>query len=37
MVNTGGPPSYVELLACLEIMRDVREIHKNEAAESLAR
>ena len=28
MVNTGGPPSYVELLACLEIMKDSREIDK---------
>jgi hypothetical protein len=28
MVNTGGPPSYVELLACLEIMKDSGEIHK---------
>jgi len=25
MVNTGGPPSYVELLACLDIMKDSRE------------
>jgi hypothetical protein len=35
MVNTGGPASYVELLACLDIMKDSREIHKNELADPL--
>ena len=28
MVKTGGPPSYVELLSCLEMMRDVAAIRK---------
>jgi hypothetical protein len=27
MNRTGGPASYVELLSCLEIMRDARAIH----------
>jgi hypothetical protein len=35
MVNTGGPPSYVELLACDDIMKDSKEIHKNELADPL--
>jgi len=35
MVNTGGPPSYVELLSCLQIMRDAREIHKDELADPI--
>jgi len=26
LVNKGGPPSYVELLSCLEVMRDARSI-----------
>jgi hypothetical protein len=26
MVSSGGPPSYVELLSCLDIMKDSREI-----------
>jgi hypothetical protein len=30
MVKTGGPPSYVELLSCIEMMRDVAAIHKSE-------
>ena len=30
MVKTGGPPSYVELLSCLEMMKDVAAIHKSE-------
>jgi hypothetical protein len=30
MVRTGGPPSYVELQSCLEMMRDVKIIHKND-------
>ena len=25
MNRTGGPPSYVELLTCLEVMRDARQ------------
>jgi hypothetical protein len=29
-VTTGGPASYVELLSCLEMMRDVRKIHEAE-------
>jgi uncharacterized protein CbrC (UPF0167 family) len=29
-VETGGPPSYVELLSCLEMMKDVAAIHKSE-------
>jgi hypothetical protein len=29
MVKTGGPPSYVELLSCLEMMKDVAAIHKS--------
>ena len=28
-VKTGGPPSYVELLSCLEIMRDAKAIRRN--------
>ena len=35
MVNTGGPPSYVELLSCLQVMRDAREIRKNELEDPL--
>jgi len=27
-VNTGGPPSYVELLSCLEVMKDAKEIRE---------
>ena len=30
MNRTGGPPSYVELLTCLEIMRDARNIRKDQ-------
>jgi hypothetical protein len=30
MVTTGGPPSFVELLSCLEIMRDAAAIHQND-------
>jgi hypothetical protein len=29
-VKTGGPPSYVELLSCLEIMRDSKEIRNRD-------
>jgi hypothetical protein len=38
-VKTGGPPSYVELLSCLEIMKDakaVREADPPSAAEGPA-
>jgi hypothetical protein len=30
MVTTGGPPSFVELLSCLEVMRDAAAIHQND-------
>jgi hypothetical protein len=30
-VTTGGPPSYVELLSCLEIMRDAKDIREGDA------
>ena len=29
-VKTGGPPSYVELLSCLEIMRDSKAIRSGD-------
>ena len=29
-VKTGGPASYVELLSCLEIMRDAKEIRESD-------
>jgi hypothetical protein len=32
MTRLGGPPSYVELLTCLEIARDIAKIHKEDAA-----
>ena len=32
MTRLGGPPSYVELLTCLEIARDVAKIHKEDTA-----
>jgi hypothetical protein len=31
LVQTGGPPSYVELLSCLEISRDARKIRQDSA------
>jgi hypothetical protein len=34
MAKTGGPASYVELLSCLEIMRDARNIQKTDTLES---
>jgi hypothetical protein len=34
MVTTGGPPSYVELLSCIEILRDARNIRKGNALET---
>ena len=33
MVKTGEPPSYVELLSCLTIMKDSRAIHSSELAD----
>jgi hypothetical protein len=30
-VRTGGPASYVELLSCLEIMRDAKEIREADS------
>jgi hypothetical protein len=29
-VKTGGPPSYVELLSCIEILRDAKQIREGE-------
>ena len=34
MTTNGGPPSYVELLSCLEIMRDARNIRNADPIES---
>ena len=34
MAKTGGPASYVELLSCLEIMRDARNIRNADPLES---
>jgi hypothetical protein len=34
MARTGGPASYVELLSCLEIMRDARQIQNADPLES---
>jgi hypothetical protein len=34
MVTTGGPASYVELLSCVEILRDARNIRRADALES---
>ncbi len=33
MVTTGGPASYVELLSCVEILRDARNIRNADALE----
>lgn len=30
LVRTGGLPSYVELLSCIELMRDARKIEGQE-------
>jgi hypothetical protein len=30
-VKTGGPASYVELLSCLEVMRDAKEFRESES------
>jgi hypothetical protein len=32
-VTTGGPPSYVELLSCLEVMRDAKNVREGNALE----
>lgn len=32
MVTTGGPPSYVELLSCLEAVRDAKEMQLEDGA-----
>jgi hypothetical protein len=34
MVTTGGPASYVELLSCVEILRDARNIRNEDPLES---
>jgi hypothetical protein len=34
MVTTGGPASYVELLSCVEILRDARNIGNADALEN---
>jgi hypothetical protein len=34
MVTTGGPASYVELLSCLEINRDARDIQNSDPLEA---
>ncbi len=34
MVRTGGPPSYVELLSCVEILRDARNIRNGDPLET---
>jgi hypothetical protein len=34
MVRTGGPASYVELLSCVEILRNARNIRNTDALES---
>jgi hypothetical protein len=31
LVHMGGPPSYIELLTCLEMSRDVRNLHSRAA------
>jgi hypothetical protein len=30
LVNKGGPPSYVELLSCLEVMKDARSMQAQD-------
>ena len=32
LARTGGEPSYTELITCMEMARDVRELHKNANA-----
>ena len=34
MATTGGPASYVELVSCLEIMRDARNIRNDDPLEN---
>jgi hypothetical protein len=36
LINKGGPPSYVELLSCLQVMRDARSISAAEAGGALS-
>jgi len=31
MISTGGPPSYVELLSCLEMSRDAKTIARGQS------
>jgi hypothetical protein len=31
LVHMGGPPSYIELLTCLEMAREVRSLHARPA------
>jgi hypothetical protein len=33
MVSTGGSPSYVELLSCLEMSRDAKKIAQERPAD----
>jgi hypothetical protein len=35
MVSKGGPPSYVELLSCLGIMKDAAAVHKAEPGDDV--
>jgi hypothetical protein len=35
MISKGGPASYVELLSCLEIMKDAAALHKAEPGEDV--
>jgi hypothetical protein len=35
MISKGGPASYVELLSCLEIMKDAAAIQKAEPGEDV--
>jgi hypothetical protein len=34
-VKTGGPPSYVELLSCLDIMKEAKEIRETDPAKDV--
>jgi guanyl-specific ribonuclease Sa len=36
LTTTGGPPSYVELLTCMEMARDARKLPKDALAPSMA-
>ena len=37
LVKTGGPPSYVELLSCLEVSRDARRIVQERSQRATGR